>query len=166
MLVFAASSNSDNFGLIPDLVDEVDFFDDGTIITINFNTADQTLTTLLNQITYNTFVNTSMYNFIGSYTNWGKGYPNGTDGCAILDSDDGVTLVWKTYSCDTDSTGLAMVLCQARACDTSSTVCCADCHLSGSMKPKQKVYKSTGEKSKKNFIKRWTMKDGKPKRIA
>uniref|UniRef100_A0A914CIS8 C-type lectin domain-containing protein n=1 Tax=Acrobeloides nanus TaxID=290746 RepID=A0A914CIS8_9BILA len=103
---------------------------------------------------------------IGSYTNWGKGYPNGTDGCAILDSDDGVTLIWKTYSCDTDSTGLAMVLCQARACDTYSTVCCADCHLSGSMKPKQKVYKSTGEKSKKNFIKRWTMKDGKPMRIA
>ena len=44
----------------------LDSFDDGTPISVNFNTANQGLTSALNLITFNEYVNASMYNFTGS----------------------------------------------------------------------------------------------------
>ena len=48
------------------LVKTLDVFDDGTPIGVNFNTANQDVTSLLNLITFNEYVNASMYNFTGS----------------------------------------------------------------------------------------------------
>jgi hypothetical protein len=49
--------------MVPSLVNEVDFFDDGTIITVNFNSANQDLTNLIKNITWVPYVNAQMYNF-------------------------------------------------------------------------------------------------------
>jgi hypothetical protein len=51
---------------VTELVNTIDFFDDGTPISVNFNTANQGLTSALNLITFNPYVNASMYNFTGS----------------------------------------------------------------------------------------------------
>lgn len=48
------------------IIEETDFFDDGTLITVNFNTADQGLTNFLNNITTNPLINVPMYNLTGS----------------------------------------------------------------------------------------------------
>uniref|UniRef100_A0A914E4R4 C-type lectin n=1 Tax=Acrobeloides nanus TaxID=290746 RepID=A0A914E4R4_9BILA len=51
---------------VTDLVSDIDIFDDGTPISVNFNTANQDVTSLLNLITFNPYVNASMYNLTGS----------------------------------------------------------------------------------------------------
>uniref|UniRef100_A0A914DBL2 C-type lectin n=1 Tax=Acrobeloides nanus TaxID=290746 RepID=A0A914DBL2_9BILA len=66
MLIFAAYVDPSGVQNVTELVNIADFFDDGTPITVNFNTANQGLTNMLNMITFNPYVNASMYNFMGS----------------------------------------------------------------------------------------------------
>uniref|UniRef100_A0A914CDP9 C-type lectin domain-containing protein n=1 Tax=Acrobeloides nanus TaxID=290746 RepID=A0A914CDP9_9BILA len=204
--------------MVPSLVDEDDFFDDGTIITVNFNSANKDLTNLIRNITWVPYVNAQMYNFsstsntlskdlewailqdtwmgidpftglsdypfyfglhqnnqsqwsfynydttefpASSYINWSPGYPNDTDRCAVLDSNDGVNLVWKNYGCNTELSGLDMVLCQGKACDASSLVCCADCMTTDlTYEKKQRI------RSKHRHIRKMKMVNGKPVRIG
>uniref|UniRef100_A0A914DMG5 Uncharacterized protein n=1 Tax=Acrobeloides nanus TaxID=290746 RepID=A0A914DMG5_9BILA len=75
---------------------------------------------------------------ISSYTNWAPGYPNGSDRCAVIDSNDGFTSVWKSYGCP--QSGLGKMICQGKACDASSVACCTDCISNGvSYEKKQKI---------------------------
>lgn len=44
----------------------LDTFDDGTVITVNYNQSSANLTSLLNNLTFNPYINTSMYDYLGS----------------------------------------------------------------------------------------------------
>uniref|UniRef100_A0A914C9Q8 C-type lectin domain-containing protein n=1 Tax=Acrobeloides nanus TaxID=290746 RepID=A0A914C9Q8_9BILA len=99
---------------------------------------------------------------LSSYTNWSPGYPNGTAGCAVIDSNDKSTLVWKNYGCNTEETGLGAVLCQVQACDPSSVACCSSCNAPGGGYKKEKLVKSKG---KNRYIRNMKMINGKPVRI-
>lgn len=67
-LYFLRFISSDNVSAIVPLTQETVQFDDGTFITVNFNTNDQTLTQLLSGITWNMNVNGNIYNLTGSST--------------------------------------------------------------------------------------------------
>uniref|UniRef100_A0A914CQ10 VWFA domain-containing protein n=1 Tax=Acrobeloides nanus TaxID=290746 RepID=A0A914CQ10_9BILA len=74
MIFFAAASNVDANSQIvhSNLIDTVTT----TIITVNFNSADSNITSLLNTLTFNYFVNTSMYNYSSNcYCIDHTGYP-------------------------------------------------------------------------------------------
>uniref|UniRef100_A0A914ECZ8 VWFA domain-containing protein n=1 Tax=Acrobeloides nanus TaxID=290746 RepID=A0A914ECZ8_9BILA len=64
-VIFAASSYPSINNEIPALVSQEVLFDSDilTFITVNLNNADHTLTSILNKITYNSIIQTSMYNF-------------------------------------------------------------------------------------------------------
>uniref|UniRef100_A0A914D317 C-type LECtin n=1 Tax=Acrobeloides nanus TaxID=290746 RepID=A0A914D317_9BILA len=64
-VIFAASSYPSINNEIPALVSQSELFDFDvlTLITVNLNNADHTLTSILNKITYNSIIQTSMYNF-------------------------------------------------------------------------------------------------------
>lgn len=64
---------------------------------------------------------------MGNYIDWASGNPS-SDGYAIMDSDNGVNFVWKSYGCNTEATGLSMVFCQGLACNTTSFSCCSYCN--------------------------------------
>jgi len=91
--------------------------------------------------------------FPASYFNWAAGYPKAGDNCAIVDSDDGQHVVWKSKGCDVSSTGLNMGLCQAPACDATELMCCADCYYcqinpNCGIFPKKKQIKKIPKKDK------------------
>uniref|UniRef100_A0A914C8L9 C-type LECtin n=1 Tax=Acrobeloides nanus TaxID=290746 RepID=A0A914C8L9_9BILA len=289
-VVFAAVANSPDLQQIPQLFSDLDFYETGALITVNFNTTDQTLTNFLQNITHNYFANASMYNFtassntltkdlewallqancycadffgtnaiyfdptnnrytryaecmilgtwegqgypndtidmcswsqyqkaipafvlsaektnfiqkvwmgidpftgmadypyyiglhknqqgqwtwydynkgefpLSSYTNWSPGYPNGAAGCAIMDSNDKSTLVWKNYGCNTEEAGVDALLCQVQACDPSSIACCLACNAQVGGYNKKKLMKSKG---KNRYIRKMKMINGKPVRI-
>uniref|UniRef100_A0A914BYL8 C-type lectin domain-containing protein n=1 Tax=Acrobeloides nanus TaxID=290746 RepID=A0A914BYL8_9BILA len=64
---------------------------------------------------------------LSGYSDWAPGYPdsNPSDGCAIITSDDGINLSWKTQACNS---GLLHIVCQARACDAANLYCCEYCN--------------------------------------
>uniref|UniRef100_A0A914BYZ6 C-type lectin domain-containing protein n=1 Tax=Acrobeloides nanus TaxID=290746 RepID=A0A914BYZ6_9BILA len=102
-----------------------------------------------------------MIPLVSSYTNWAPGYPNGTGRCAVLDSNDGITSVWKNYGCNPGESGLGLAFCQGKSCDASSVACCANC-ISNSIpyERKQKI------RTKHRHIMRMKLVNGKPVRIA
>lgn len=98
---------------------------------------------------------------MSSCLNWSPGYPKGTDKCAIMNTTDGATLVWKNYNCNTTITDLGNVLCQEKACDASSLDCCYYCKNNTiPYEKKQKI------RSKHQHIRRMKMVNGKPILIA
>uniref|UniRef100_A0A914EHK8 Uncharacterized protein n=1 Tax=Acrobeloides nanus TaxID=290746 RepID=A0A914EHK8_9BILA len=176
MIVFAAAANSVGLQDIPMIIEETDFFDDGTLITVNFNTADQ------GQSEYPFYIGLhknqqgqwSWYDYdrtdfpVSGYSDWAQGYPNGTTRCGVMDSDDGVHLVWKNYGCNTETAGLDMVLCQSRSCDATSTYCCAYCNeqQGGGVEKKELTMPMRKFASKSRYIRRMKMINGKAVRIG
>uniref|UniRef100_A0A914DLA8 VWFA domain-containing protein n=1 Tax=Acrobeloides nanus TaxID=290746 RepID=A0A914DLA8_9BILA len=57
IILFASSTNASNFGEILNVASEEEFYTSATIITVNYNTQDQDLATLLNNITWNYYAN-------------------------------------------------------------------------------------------------------------
>uniref|UniRef100_A0A914D7U5 VWFA domain-containing protein n=1 Tax=Acrobeloides nanus TaxID=290746 RepID=A0A914D7U5_9BILA len=70
IVLFASAIGSTNTTNLINLVIDEAFFDTATVITANFNQQDTALTTILNNITYNIYVNTSMYNLNGNSTSF------------------------------------------------------------------------------------------------
>uniref|UniRef100_A0A914EI50 C-type lectin n=1 Tax=Acrobeloides nanus TaxID=290746 RepID=A0A914EI50_9BILA len=66
MIIFTAYVDPASVQDVTALASTLDIYDDGTPISVNFNTANQDVTNLLNKITFNEYVNASMYNFTGS----------------------------------------------------------------------------------------------------
>uniref|UniRef100_A0A914EK67 C-type lectin domain-containing protein n=1 Tax=Acrobeloides nanus TaxID=290746 RepID=A0A914EK67_9BILA len=62
VLLFAASSNIPNISYVSELIYVIEQTS-VTMITVNFNSGDQVLTNFLNTVTYNEFVNASMYEY-------------------------------------------------------------------------------------------------------
>uniref|UniRef100_A0A914DP18 C-type lectin domain-containing protein n=1 Tax=Acrobeloides nanus TaxID=290746 RepID=A0A914DP18_9BILA len=71
---------------------------------------------------------------LSGFTKWGQGEPS-TGNCTIMDSTDGVNLVWKTTGCDPVNVKINTVICQAKSCDSSSLACCSEC-----VKPSKKKH--------------------------
>uniref|UniRef100_A0A914CYB5 VWFA domain-containing protein n=1 Tax=Acrobeloides nanus TaxID=290746 RepID=A0A914CYB5_9BILA len=65
-ILFAATSNGVDLDGVDHFINVEAAFEYQTIITVNFNSADQTLTKILNNMTYNYQVNASMYNYQSS----------------------------------------------------------------------------------------------------
>uniref|UniRef100_A0A914CM40 C-type lectin domain-containing protein n=1 Tax=Acrobeloides nanus TaxID=290746 RepID=A0A914CM40_9BILA len=86
---------------------------------------------------------------LSGFSDWGVGQPNGTDGCVIFDSTNNGNLVWKTITCDTDSTGITNALCQSLACDATNTYCITS---TGSKKKEKSSSKRLQLKDPKKFI--------------
>ena len=54
------------FDNLNDLIEEIDFETQGTLITVNFNPSDKNLTDFLAYATFNDWVNATMYNYVST----------------------------------------------------------------------------------------------------
>uniref|UniRef100_A0A914DVU2 VWFA domain-containing protein n=1 Tax=Acrobeloides nanus TaxID=290746 RepID=A0A914DVU2_9BILA len=157
MMIFAAYVNPVSVQNVTVLVKTLDVFDDGTPIGVNFNTANQDVTSLLNLITFNEYVNASMYNFTGSSSTLTR------------DLEWAMLQVWKSYGCDPSMTGLHFSLCQGPACDATTTICCAECYYceinpNCGIFPKKKSMKKRSKKDR--LIRKMAKVNGRMVRVA
>uniref|UniRef100_A0A914DKR1 Uncharacterized protein n=1 Tax=Acrobeloides nanus TaxID=290746 RepID=A0A914DKR1_9BILA len=130
----------------------------GTLITVNFNTGDQALTSFLNNVTYNYLVNASMYNLTSSSNTLSRDLEWAL--LQVFDSDDGQHLVWKNSGCNPQTTAIGSTLCQAQACDASSISCWGAHKDDNSLAKKQKSTR------KNRLRKQMKMVNGKFVRVA
>uniref|UniRef100_A0A914DXI6 Uncharacterized protein n=1 Tax=Acrobeloides nanus TaxID=290746 RepID=A0A914DXI6_9BILA len=65
MILFAAGADMSQYKVVQDLSGYISDWS-GTLIGVNFNSANQNLTNILNMATYNNLVNASMYNYLST----------------------------------------------------------------------------------------------------
>jgi len=59
------------------------------------------------------------------YFDWGQGYPvsDGISNCTAVDSNDGVSFLWRNTPCNTQYSLVVNILCESYSCDAQNTDC-------------------------------------------